>query len=75
MNLKILMVVIRFCNRESPFLLITEDHDGVVSYCWWDSEEGMIEDAIEREGNGEHILHAIEIGLYRNVEIPEEKVV
>lgn len=38
----------KFVKPESPFFLLTEDSDGNVSYCWWDNEEGLQEDAAER---------------------------
>ena len=60
---------------ESPFLLLTEDMDGNVSYCWWDDEDNMKEDAVERRGAGERIICAIEISSCRNVEIPCEYTV
>lgn len=60
---------------ESPFLLLTEDMDGNVSYCWWDHEEGLQKDAVERRGNEERIICAIEISSCRNVEIPREYTV
>ena len=60
---------------ESPFLLLTEDEEGNVSYCWWDNEEGLQEDAVERRGNGERIICAIEISSCRDVEIPPEYIV
>lgn len=64
-----------FIQPESPFFLLTEDSDGNVSYCWWDNEEGLQEDAVERRGSGERIICAIEISSCRNVEIPPEYTV
>lgn len=64
-----------FVRPESPFLLITEDADGNVSYCWWDDEEKMQEDAIERRECGEKIVVAIEISSCRDVDIPPEYIV
>lgn len=64
-----------FIQPESPFLLLTEDVDGNVSYCWWDDEDNMKEDAVERRENGERIICAIEISSYRYVEIPPEYTV
>lgn len=64
-----------FMQPESPFLLITEDADGNVSYCWWDDEEKMQEDAIERIGYGERVVVAIEISSCRDVDIPSEYMV
>ncbi len=59
-----------FMQPESPFFLLTEDADGNVSYCWWDNEDNMKEDAVERRGAGERIICAIEISSCRDVEIP-----
>ena len=64
-----------FIQPESPFLLITEDVDGNVSYCWWDDEEKMQKDAIERIGYGERVVVAIEIASCRDVDIPPEYTV
>lgn len=64
-----------FMQPENPFLLITEDADGNISYCWWDDEEKMQEDAIERMGYGEKIVVAIEIASCRDVDIPPEYTV
>ena len=60
----------KFKKPEAPFLLLTEDMDGIVSYYWWDNEKKMQEDAVERRGNGERIVCAIEISSCRDVEIP-----
>lgn len=65
----------KFVKPESPFFLLTEDSDGNVSYCWWDNEEGLQEDAVERRGAGERIICAIEISAYRDVEISSEYTV
>ena len=65
----------KFVKPESPFFLLTEDSDGNVSYCWWDNEEGLQEDAVERRGLGGRIICAIEISSCRNVEIPPEYTV
>lgn len=64
-----------FMQPESPFLLLTEDAEGVVSYCWWDDEDNMKKDAVERRGAGERIIYAIEISSCRDVEIPPEYTV
>ena len=60
---------------ESPFFLLTEDVVGNVSYCWWDNEDNMKEDAVERRGDGERIICVIEISSCRDVEIPPEYTV
>lgn len=65
----------KFEKPESPFFLLTEDTEGVVSYCWWDNEDDMKEDAVERRGSGERIICAIEISSCRDVEIPPEYMV
>ena len=54
----------KFKKPDSPFLLLTEDAERVVSYCWWDNEDDMKEDAVERKGAGERIICAIEISSY-----------
>lgn len=64
-----------FIQPESPFFLLTEDPEGNVSYCWWDNEEGLQEDAVERRGSGERTICAIEISSCRDVEIPSEYTV
>lgn len=60
---------------ESPFFLLTEDMDRNVSYCWWNDEDNMKEDAVERRGSGERIICAIEISSCRDIEIPSEYMV
>ncbi len=60
---------------ESTFLLLTEDVDGNVSYCWWNNKKDLQEDAVGRRGNGERIICAIEISSCRDVEIPPEYTV
>lgn len=65
----------KFVKPESPFLLLTEDVDGNVSYCWWNNKKDLQEDAVERRGNGERIICAIEISSCRDVEIPPEYTV
>lgn len=65
----------KFKKHDHPFLLLTEDVDGIVSYWWWDTEENMKEDAVERRGSGERIICAIEISSYRDIEIPPEYMV
>lgn len=64
-----------FTKPEAPFLLLTEDVDGSVSYYWWSDEKSMLDDAVERRGNGERIILAVEISSYRKVEIPPEYMV
>ena len=59
-----------FIQPKSPFFFLTEVSDGTVSYCWWNNEKGLQEDAVERRGSGERIICAIEISAYRDVEIP-----
>ena len=64
-----------FAKPETPFLLLTEDIDRSVSYYWWNDEKSMQDDAVERSGNGERIILAVEISSYRKVEIPPEYMV
>lgn len=64
-----------FIKPEAPFLLLTEDVDGNVSYYLWSDEKSMQDDAVERRGNGERIILAVEISSYRNIEIPPEYMV
>lgn len=65
----------KFKKPEAPFLLLTEDIDGTVSYNWWDNENDMIQDAVERRRNGERIVYAIEISSCRDVNFPEKYTV
>lgn len=65
----------KFIKPDAPFLLLTEDMDGIVSYYWWNNEKSMQDDAVERRENGERIILAVEISSYRKVEIPPEYMV
>lgn len=64
-----------FIKPEAPFLLLTEDVDGNVSYYSWSDEKSMQDDAVERRSNGERIILAVEISSYRNIEISPEYMV
>lgn len=64
-----------FIKPKAPFLLLTEDVGGSVSYYWWNDEKSMQDDAVERRENGERIILAVEISSYRKVEIPPEYMV
>lgn len=64
-----------FMPPERPFFLLTEDIDENVSYCWWDDEDNMKKDAVERRESGEKIICAIEISSCRNVDICHEYTV
>ena len=66
---------VNFRKPEAPFLLLTEDVERNVSYCWWDNEEKMKNDVVERRENGERIICAIEISSYRDIDIPPEYTV
>lgn len=59
-----------FIKLEKPFLLLTEDVKGFISYSWWDDEKLMQKEAVTRMKDGENIVLAIEIPLYRNIDIP-----
>lgn len=65
----------KFIKPDEPFLLLTEDMDGNVSYYSWNDEKSMQDDAVERRGSGERIILAVEISSYRNIEIPPEYIV
>lgn len=65
----------KFIKPDAPFLLLTEDMDGIVSYYLWNNEKSMQDDAVERRENGERIILAVEISSYRKVEIPPEYMV
>lgn len=58
-----------FQQPDNPFLLLTEDMNGRVSYSWWNSEEKLYEDANKKRKSGERILYAIEISSCRNVDV------
>ncbi len=64
-----------FNKPEHPFLLLTEDVDGNVSYHWWDNEDEIKGDAIERRECDERIICAIEISGCRNIDIPSRYTV
>lgn len=65
----------KFAKPKRPFLLLTEDADGNASYWWWDTEENMKKDAVERKESRERIVCAIEIASCRDIEIPLEYTV
>lgn len=64
-----------FAKPKRPFLLLTEDVNGNAFYWWWDTEEKMKEDSVERREFGERIVCAIEIASCRDIEIPLEYTV
>lgn len=63
-----------FIKPVKPFLLITEDNEGVVSYSWLSSEEELIESAQERLEYGEMIINAIEVNGQRDIEIQNMRI-
>lgn len=61
---------LKCANSKRPFLLLSEDLNGNVSYCLWNDEKSMQTDMLERIGYKEKIILAIEILAYRNIETP-----
>lgn len=60
-----------FTKPERPFLIIYEDIEHNVSYCWLESEEEMKEVSKEIKDSSGKIIDSIEIGSSRNVECEE----
>lgn len=58
-----------FAKPEKPFLLISEDREGIVSYLWLETEDDLLEVAEEFKSFGDTIVYAIEIGSCRNVDL------
>lgn len=59
-----------FTRPERPFLLLTEDVDGNISYHWLETEIELLEVMNELQENGDIVLDALEIGSSRDIEIP-----
>lgn len=64
-----------FKKPELPFLLISHDLEGNVSYSWMETEEALQETASEFKEYGDEIVYAIEIQKYRDIEIPPNYLV
>lgn len=64
-----------FVKSDRPFLLLTENKEGAVSYYWLDSEQELQEIASERREYSERIIDAIEIGSCRTIEINADYLV
>lgn len=58
-----------FTRPERPFLLLSQDNEGNVSYSWLETEEELQEVASELKGYGDKIIDAIEIGSSRDINI------
>lgn len=58
-----------FTRPERPFLLLSQDSEGNVSYSWLETEEELQEVASELKGYGDKIIDAIEIGSCRTVDV------
>ena len=63
-----------FIKPDRPFLLLTENVEGVVSFSWFRSEEELIDAAQERLEYGEMIISAIEINGQRDIEIQNMRI-
>jgi hypothetical protein len=59
-----------FTKPERPFLLLTEDVDGNISYHWLETETELMEVINECQEYGNKIIDALEIGSSRDIEIP-----
>lgn len=58
-----------FTKPERPFLLLSQDEDGIISYSWLESEDELQEVAKELLEYSNRIIDAIEIGSAREVVI------
>lgn len=56
------------CALETPFLLIYEDEDGVITVSWLKTEKELIDIATEVKGYGCKIIDAMEITSCRLLE-------
>lgn len=64
-----------FTKPERPFLLLSEDNEGNVSYSWLKTEDELQEVVSELKGYGEKIIDAIEIGSCRTIEVAPDYLV
>lgn len=64
-----------FTKPERPFLLLSQDNEGNVSYSWLETEEELQEVASELKGYGDKIIDAIEIGSCRTVDVAPDYLV
>ena len=58
-----------FTKPERPFLLLSQDNEGNVSYLWLGTEDELQEVASELKGYGNRIIDAIEIGSCKTIEL------
>lgn len=64
-----------FTKPERPFLLLSQDDEGNVSYSWLETEEELQEVVAELKGYGNRIIDAIEIGSCRTIEVAPDYLV
>lgn len=64
-----------FTKLERPFLLLSEDNEGNISYSWLETEDELQEIASELRGHGDRIIDAIEIENCRTIEITPDYLV
>ena len=64
-----------FTRPERPFLLLSQDNEGNVSYSWLETEEELQEVASELKEYGDKIIDAIEIGSCRTVDVSPDYLV
>lgn len=64
-----------FTKPERPFLLLSQDDEGNVSYSWLETEDELQEVASELKGCGNKIIDAIEIGSCRTIEVTPDYLV
>lgn len=64
-----------FTRPERPFLLLSQDNEGNVSYSWLETEEELQEVASELKGYEDKIIDAIEIGSCRAVDVSPDYLV
>lgn len=57
-----------YCALKTPFLLIYEDDDGVITVSWLETEKQLIDVAEEVKGYGCKIIDAMEIASCRPLE-------
>lgn len=62
-------------DQKRPFLLLSQDKEGNVSYSWLETEEELQEIASELKEYGDKIIDAIEIDSCRTVDIAPDYVV
>lgn len=64
-----------FTRPERPFLLLSQDNEGNISYSWLETEEELQEVVFELKEYGDKIIDAIEIGSCRTVDVSPDYLV